>query len=483
MEDRKQSPPHVLIFPFPIQGHVNSMLKLAELLVLAGLKVTFINSDHNHDRLVRFTDVVARFAKYPSFQFRTVPDGLPDDHPRSGDMVMEIFDGLIVKTKPALRDLLVDIRPPVDCIIGDGVLGFVLDIGQELKTPVIQFRTISSCCFWVYYVIPDLIEARLIPISGNEDMDRLVKVVPGMESFLRIRDLPSFCQTKNIEDSSLQTIAMATRKSSRAHALIFNTFEDLEGPILSHIRTECPKIYTIGPLHAHLKTRLPEDQKNKASSESSNSLWAVDRSCMSWLDQQEKQSVIYVSFGSITVMTREQLLEIWYGLVNSKRRFLWIVRPDSVVGHGGQDIPQELIEGTKERGYLIDWAPQEEVLAHWAIGGFLTHSGWNSTLESLVAGVPMICWPYFADQQLNSRYVGEVWKLGLDMKDVCDRNVVERMINDIMEEKREEFVKSARETAKLAKESVGVGGSSYCNLDRLIEDIRLKMKDRDGQEP
>lgn len=109
--------------------------------------------------------------------------------------------------------------------------------------------------------------------------------------------------------------------------------------------------------------------------------------------------MIYVSFGSSTVLTREELVEFWHGLVNRKNRFLWVMRPDLVVGkENGDWIPAELEEGTKERGFMVGWAPQEEVLAHKAVGGFLTHSGWNSTLESLVASVPMICCPYFANQ-------------------------------------------------------------------------------------
>ena len=90
-----------------------------------------------------------------------------------------------------------------------------------------------------------------------------------------------------------------------------------------------------------------------------------------------------------------------------------------------------------------------------------------------MAGVPMICWPYFADQQINSRFVSEVWKLGMDMKDVCDRFLVEKMVNHLMEETREISMKSIAKKARLAKESVSEGGTSYCNLDHLIKDIRL----------
>ncbi|XAR66221.1 7-deoxyloganetic acid glucosyltransferase [Bertholletia excelsa] len=122
---------------------------------------------------------------------------------------------------------------------------------------------------------------------------------------------------------------------------------------------------------------------------------------------------------------------------------------------------------------MVGWAPQEKVLAHPAVGGFLTHSGWNSTLESIVAGVPMICWPYFADQQINSRFVEVEWKLGLDMKDSCDRVTVEKMIRDLMEVRASEFRRSANRMAEMARKAIGDGGSSSRNLDRLIKDIRL----------
>ena len=301
-------------------------------------------------------------------------------------------------------------------------------------------------------------------------MDDLVTSVPGMEEFLRRRDLPSICRAKDLNDPNLQFVMSETLQTPRAHALILNTFEDIEGPTLSQIRSHCPKTYTIGPLHAHLKSKLASET---TTPQISNSLWEEDKGCIPWLDRQPSKSVIYVSFGSVSVITREQLMEFWHGLVNSGSRFLWVMRPDSLTD--GEFQPQaQLREATEERGQIVGWAPQEEVLAHPAVGGFLTHSGWNSTIESIFAGVPMICWPYFADQQVNSRFVSHVWKVGLDMKDTCDRVTIEKTVRDLMEGKRlTEFTKSADAMAKLARSSLTEGGSSYCNFSRLIENLKL----------
>ncbi|XP_065871984.1 7-deoxyloganetic acid glucosyltransferase-like [Euphorbia lathyris] len=356
-------------------------------------------------------------------------------------------------------------------------LGFIHDVAIEVGIPSIQFHTSSACSMWISHSVPHIVAANQLPINGEEDMDRLITTVPGMENILRCRDLPKkFCQVDDITNPSL---LMITNEMREAESLILNTFEELEGPILSQIRTRYPTTYAIGPIHELLKSK-PESMNKQESYSGSNSVWQEDRSCLEWLDKQPLKSVLYVSFGSITSMTRDQIFEFWYGLANSKKRFLWVIRPDSLVDEDGnvvEKFPVELEVGPKERGYVVNWAPQEEVLAHKAIGAFWTHSGWNSTLESIVAGVPMICWPYFSDQQVNSRFVSEVWKLGLDMKDTCDRKIVEKMVNDLMVDRKEEFVKSAAEMAELARNSVQEGGSSSCDLDSLIEGIkRMSMK-------
>ncbi|KAM7499316.1 hypothetical protein LguiA_023730 [Lonicera macranthoides] len=470
--DQNSVPPHVLIFPYPAQGHINSMLKLAELLCLSGLHVTFLVSAKIKDSLIRFTNIQSRFDSYPGFFLESLPETFREIPAHN---LVENYNSLKAVSQPFLSDLLIknrlgsDTRHPVTSIISDGVFSFLIDIAQQIGIPIYYFRTISSCAFWAYFSTKQLIESQELPFQGL-DLDVRVSSVQGMEGFLRRRDLPSFCRVGDTRDEALQMLSTETQQTTRADGLILNTFEDLEGPILANIRTKCPNLYTIGPLHKHLKARLPSTSAVQLTS--SNSLLEEDKSCMTWLNLQPLKSVLYVSFGSIATLKREELMEIWYGLVNSGQRFLWVRRPNSVAGEDEGEIPVEVVEGTRERGYLVGWAPQEEVLAHPAVGGFLTHSGWNSTLESIIEGVPMICWPYFADQQVNSRFVSEVWKLGLDMKDTCDRVVIENMVRDLMVVRREEFVTVANKTAKLARKSVRKGGSSYSNFDRLVEDMR-----------
>lgn len=372
-------------------------------------------------------------------------------------------------------------RRRISCLIMDGVLSFAVPVVKEMGIPFIYFRTVGACSFWANFSFNQVIEAGEIPLKGKDEekytfgkkpeLDLLVTSVPGMEGYLRRRDLPAFCRVDDVNNPGFRTIIRETRRTALSNGLILNTFEDLEGPILDQIRKPIPNLYSIGPLHTHLQARL--ESQNKEPSLPSSSFWEEDRSSISWLDSQPPRSVLYVSFGSVTIMTKDELLEMWHGLVDSGHKFLWVMRPDSIIGNDGENgIPVELEEGTTARGYIVGWVPQNEVLAHPSIAAFFTHSGWNSTLESVAAGIPMICWPYFADQTINSRFVSDVWKVGLDMKDTCERGIVEKMVKDVMEVRKDEFMERANRMAELAKKAIREGGTSYANLDRLIEFLK-----------
>lgn len=307
-------------------------------------------------------------------------------------------------------------------------------------------------------------------------MDLLIENVPGMEDLLRRRDFPFYRLTDCATDLYCQLALKEIRSIPRSHGLILNTFEDLDGPLLSHIRSHCPQTYAIGPLHLHLKTRLADKKMP-----SSNSLWEEDHSSIQWLDAQPVESVIYVSFGSLATLTKQEILEFWHGLVNSGIRFLWVMRSNLLREEEfSHQFVKELTDNCNERAYIVNWAPQEKVLSHPAIGGFLTHSGWNSTMESIVEGKPMICWGVYVDQRVTSRFVGEVWKIGLDMKDICDRYIIEKVVKDLMVTNKDKFKKSIDKLAMLAKISVGEGGSSYNAFEYLVNDIKkLGRRDRD----
>ncbi|KAJ8648063.1 hypothetical protein MRB53_001086 [Persea americana] len=188
-----------------------------------------------------------------------------------------------------------------------------------------------------------------------------------------------------------------------------------------------PHLYTRGPLNT-LSNQFPNSSLDSLGS----NLWKEDSTCVEWLENKGPESVVYVNFGSITVMTVKQVEEFAWGLANSNHPFLWVVRPDLVIGDAAM-LPPEFVKATEERDLLASWCQQEKLLQHPSIGVFLTLCGWYSTMETICAGVPVVCWPFFAEQQTNCRYDCTEWGIGMEIDRNVKRDEVEGVIREMME--------------------------------------------------
>ncbi|GAU47726.1 hypothetical protein TSUD_285130 [Trifolium subterraneum] len=201
----------------------------------------------------------------------------------------------------------------------------------------------------------------------------------------------------------------------------------------------------------------------------------IEKGLIPFKELKEPRSVVYVNFGSITIMSPEKLLEFAWGLVNSKKPFLWIIRPDLVIGDSVV-LSTKFADEILDRGFIASWCSQDKVLNHPSVGGFLTHCGWNSTTESICAGVPMLCWPFFGDQSTNCRFICNEWEIGIEIDTNVKREEVEKLVNELMVgEKGNEMRKKAMELKKKAEDDTKPGGRSYMNLDKVIKEVLLKQ--------
>ncbi|KFK44331.1 hypothetical protein AALP_AA1G244300 [Arabis alpina] len=471
--------PHVVCVPHPAQGHINPMLKVAKLLHAKGFHVTFVNTIYNHNRLLRSRGPDA-LDGLPSFRFESIPDGLPES---DGDTTQDIPALCVSTTKNCLAPFMELLRrintrddvPPVSCIISDGVMSFTLDAAEELGVPDVFFWTPSACGFMALLQFPHFIEKGVAPFKdesymSKEHLDTVIDWIPSMNN-LRLKDIPSFIRTTNPDDIMLNFIVQEVEQSKRATAIILNTFEDLDHEVIKAMQSILPPVYSIGPLH--LLANQDIDEGSEIARMGLN-LWKEETECLDWLDTKSRNSVMYISFGCIAVMSAKQLVEFAWGLAASGKDFLWVIRPDLVAGDAAV-IPPEFLAETEDRRMLASWCPQEKVLSHPAIGGFLTHCGWNSTLESLCGGVPMICWPFFAEQPTNCKFCCDEWGVGMEIGGNVKREELETVVRELMDgEKGKKMREKAEEWRHLAEEATKDKlGSSVVNFNTLVNKVLL----------
>ncbi|XP_070056180.1 7-deoxyloganetin glucosyltransferase-like [Nicotiana tomentosiformis] len=357
-------------------------------------------------------------------------------------------------------------------------MSFTHEVSKELGIPNVAFWTASGCALWAFLQYPKLVEEGYCPLKDHSyltsgHLDTTIDWIPGMEG-IRLKNLPSFIRA-TVDEPSYMVIKFIMEeildKIPKASALILNTFDALEIDVLKPISTMFPAVYTLGPFHSFLNN-LTQDEDLKSIG---SNLWKEDTHCLQWLNTKKPNSVVYVNFGSITVLTPEQLVEFAWGLANTKLNFLWIIRSDIVKGDS-VILPPEFLGETKERGLLDGWCPQEQVLSHPSIGGFLTHCKWNSTFKSISFGVPMLCWPFFADQQTNCWFICNCLGVGMEIDSNVKRKVIEELVKELMiGEKGIEMKENALKWKKLTEETISSpDGSSYLNFDKLVSHVLLR---------
>lgn len=226
--------------------------------------------------------------------------------------------------------------------------------------------------------------------------------------------------------------------------------------------------YSITPIGPTIPSTYM-DKRVKDNKDYGLSLFKPDiESCMDWLDSRETCSVVYVSFGSLSTLKEKQIEEIACGLKRSNHYFLWVVREFEK-----EKIPSSFLDETSEKGLVVTWCPQLQVLAHKAVGCFMTHCGWNSTLEAMSLGVPMVAMPQWADQTTNAKFVADVWRVGVRVKvgeeGIVAKEEIDLRIREVMEgETAIEIRENCQKWEKLAKEAVDEGGSSDKNIEKFV---------------
>ncbi|CAI0474571.1 unnamed protein product [Linum tenue] len=376
-------------------------MQLAKLLHLQGFHITFVNTEHNHRRLVR-TGGPEAVKGLPDFQFQAIPDGLPpSDNDATQDPAalcyatqnycLEPFLELIDKLKSSSDDI-----PPVSCIVSDGVMTFGIRAAEILGVQHATFWTASACGFLGYLQFDELIRRGISPLKDANLVDGSLESplgwILGMRN-IRLRDLPSFATTMDVDDVAFHFVRTETRNCLKSSgAIIFNTFDAFEEPVLEAIRTNFGgQVYKIGPLHLLGKEMYEPETESKSIS---LNLWKEDLKCTEWLDEKEPQSVVYVNYGSM-------------------------------------------------------------------------------------AGVPMICWPFYAEQQTNCRYACTEWGIGVELSQDVKRNEVVDAVEEMMNGEAGKVMKhKALEWQKKAREAVGVQGSSLDNFMKFLLDYDHKNKYR-----
>ncbi|KAL8195724.1 hypothetical protein R6Q57_025477 [Mikania cordata] len=316
-----ETKPHVVFLPYPAQSHIKCMLKLAKLLHRKGLYITFINTQTNHERLLASGGMLW-LEDAPVYWFKTVPDGVgsaTDDGVKATEALMKVIQYLQTHFLDSFLDLVAQLEVPATCIICDPFVSFTnpVQAAEKLKIPIILFWTVAACGFMGCYQVKPLMEKEILPLKDeiyltNGYLEKEIDWILGMEG-IRLKDLREFKNATKHDDGPynyfLEIARMAAKVSQ--NRMIIHTFEELEASLVNEIKSIFPNVHTVGPLQLLLNWIT-----GKETNDNRHSLWKEEPECVEWLNSKEPNNVVYVNFGSLAVMSVQDLVEFGWGLVN-----------------------------------------------------------------------------------------------------------------------------------------------------------------------
>ncbi|CAJ1891213.1 unnamed protein product [Sphenostylis stenocarpa] len=477
---------HFVLFPLMAQGHMIPMIDIARILAQCGVIVTIFTTPKNASR---FHNVLSR-AVSSGLQIRLVQlhfpakdAGLPEgcesfDMLPSRNMIIKVFTAINLLQKPA-EELFEALTPRPSCIISDFCITWTAQIAEKYHIPRISFNGFSCFCQHCLHM------AHTSKVYESISSESEYFSIPDIPDHIQVtkEQIPLRISKSNKEDINGLREQMRDAEM-KSYGVIVNTFEELEKAyVRDYKKVRNDKLWCVGPVSLCNKDALDKAQRGNQAS-------INEHRWLKWLDLQQPKSVVYVCFGSVCNLISSQLVELALALEDTKRPFLWAIR------EGGQF--QELEKWICEEGFeermkgrsliIRGWAPQVIILSHPSIGGFFTHCGWNSTLEGISAGLPLVTWPLFGDQFLNEKLVTQVLKIGVSVGvevpvqwgDEERRGVlvkkddIKRAIWMVMDDGGEEGKERRERVSKLsemAKIAVEEGGSSHLDITLLIQEI------------
>ncbi|KAL9457162.1 hypothetical protein AB3S75_006243 [Citrus x aurantiifolia] len=444
---------HCLVLTYPGQGHINPLLQFSRRLQHKGIKVTLVTTHFFYKSLHRDS------SSSSSIPLEAISDGYDEGgyaQAESIEAYLERFWQIGPQTLTELVEKMNGSDSPVDCIVYDSILIWALDVAKKFGLLGAPFLTQSCAVDYIYYHVKK--GSLELPLTGNEIL------LPGMPP-LEPQDMPSFIHDLGSYPAvSYMMMKFQFENIDKADWVLCNTFDELEEEVVEWLRKTW-SLRTIGPtIPSFYLDKQIEDDKDYGFSMFKSSTEA----CMKWLNDRAKESVVYVSYGSFVELKAEEMEELAWGLKLSDQHFLWVVRESEQA-----KLPKKFSDETltSHKGLVVSWCPQLEVLAHEATGCFVTHCGWNSTMEALSLGVPMVAMPQWSDQSTNAKYILDVWKTGLKFP-IVKRDAIADCISEILEgERGKELRRNAGKWRKLAKEAVAKGGSSDSNIDEFVASL------------